>query len=204
MPVPNIHTAAGTGTGSSASDTKALPKAATPAVAPRDDLPMSDALSILKNPPGTFKGRKLGVLIGNGVDASLIDALKSAVDAAGGVMELIAPTVGGVEASDGTLLAAHHKVDGGPSVLFDAVAILPGEEGVLGLLKLPPARDFVADAYAHYKFVGFSEPAAKLFAKAGLPEDLDDGFFPLDAAGDAEAFIAACAELRFWDRPDGA
>jgi catalase len=183
---------------------KDLPKAATPAVTPRDDLPLSDALSILKNAPGTFEGRKLGVLIGNGVDAGVIDALKSAVDAAGGVMELIAPTVGGVEASDGTLLAAHHKVDGGPSVLFDAVAILPGDEGVLGLMKLPPARDFVADAYAHYKFVGFSEPAAKLFAKAGLPEDLDDGFLTLDSAADAEAFVAACAQLRFWDRADGA
>jgi catalase len=119
-------------------------------------------------------------------------------------MELIAPTVSGVEASDGTRLAAHHKVDGGPSVLFDAVAVLPGDEGVLGLLKLPPARDFVADAYAHYKFVGFSEPARKLFAKAGLPDDLDDGFFALAKPADAKAFIAACADLRFWDRPDGA
>ncbi|MDC9824237.1 catalase [Devosia sp. ZB163] len=183
---------------------RALPKAATPMVEPRDDLPTSDALSILKNAPGTFKGRKLGVLITDGVDASLIDALKQAVDAEGAVMELVAPTVGGVEASDGTLIAAHHKIDGGPSVVFDAVAILAGEEGALGLLKLPPARDFVADAYAHYKFVAFTEPAEKLFAKAGLPEDLDDGFFPLGNASDVKAFIAACRDLRFWDRADGA
>jgi catalase len=183
---------------------KELPAAATPAVTPRDDLAISDALSILKNAPGTFKGRKLGVLITDGVDADLLDALKAALDAEGAMMELVAPTVGGVTASDGTMLAAHHQVDGGPSVLFDAVAVLPGEEGILGLMKLPPARDFVSDAYAHYKFVGFSAPAAKLFSKVGLPEDLDEGFLTLDGADEVPAFVAALAQLRFWNRPDGA
>jgi catalase len=181
-----------------------LPKAATPAVAPRDDLPASDALSILKNPPGTFEGRKLGVLVADGVDGSLLDALQAAVASAGAKMELIAPTVNGTTASDGTVLVAHHKVDGAPSVLFDAVVILPGEEGVLGLAKLPPARDFVSDAYAHYKFVGFSAAAAKLFAKVGLPDDLDDGFLAIESTADIEPFLAACADLRFWERPDGA
>ena len=79
-----------------------------------------------------------------------------------------------------------------------------GDEGVLSLLKLPPARDFVADAYAHYKFVGFTQPAVKLFKKVGLPDDLDDGFIVLDDAADASPFIDACSQLRFWDRPDGA
>jgi catalase len=182
---------------------KQLPAAAPPAVTPRLDLPASDALSILKNPPATFKGRKLGVLITDGVDAALLDALQAAVTAAGGTMELIAPSVAGITAKDGTLLAAHHKIDGGPSVLFDAVAVLPGDEGVLSLLKLPAARDFVADAYAHYKFIGFAEAAKKLFAKVGLPDDLDDGFIDL-ATTDAAAFIETCTALRFWDRPDGA
>ncbi|KQU95185.1 catalase [Devosia sp. Root413D1] len=182
---------------------KALPAAASPAVTPRPDLPASDALSILKNPPATFKGRKLGVLITDGVDAALLDALQAAVTAAGGTMELIAPSVAGITAKDGTMLAAHHKIDGGPSVLFDAVAVLPGDEGVLSLLKLPAARDFVADAYAHYKFIGFVEAANKLFAKTGLPDDLDDGFTDL-ASTDAAAFIKTCTALRFWDRPDGA
>jgi catalase len=69
---------------------------------------------------------------------------------------------------------------------------------------LPPARDFVADAYAHYKFIGFSEPARKLFAKVGLPEDLDDGFVAITAETGASTFIQSCRALRFWDRPDGA
>jgi len=181
-----------------------LPAAAKPAVSPRNDLPLSDALSILKNPPDSFKGRKLGVLVTDGVDAKLLKALQDAVTSEGATLETIAPTIGGVTANDGTHVAAQHQVDGGPSVVFDAVAILASEEGVGSLLKSPPARDFAADAYAHYKFVGFSPPSAKLFAKVGLPEDLDEGFHSLAKPADVKAFIAACKRLRFWDRTDAA
>ncbi len=82
--------------------------------------------------------------------------------------------------------------------------ILASESGVAALLKLPPARDFVADAYAHYKFVGFTPAAAPLFAKAGLPDELDRGFVKLGKKADAQAFLSACRDLRFWDRVDGA
>ncbi|MGB3335836.1 MAG: catalase [Devosia sp.] len=183
---------------------KALPPAAPPARKPMMDLPPSDLLSILKNPPPSFAGRKIGALVTDGTDAPLLAALKGAVTAEGATLELIAPTVGGVTLSDGTLQPVHHMVDGGPSVLFDAVAVLSSDEGILSLLKLPPARDFVSDAYAHYKFIAFTEPATKLFAKVGLPEDLDDGFLALGPEDDAGRFVEMCRRLRFWDRPDGA
>ena len=180
-----------------------LPPAHKPAATPKMELPPSDPLSILKRPT-TFAGRKLGILVTEGADAGLVTALQEAALAIPAVVEIIAPTVGGVTLSDGSILTAHHKVDGGPSVLFDAVALVVGEEGALSLLKLPPARDFVADAYAHYKFIGFTEPAVKLMQKAGLPEGLDEAIVPLKRPADAKAFLKACAQLRFWDRPDGA
>ena len=181
-----------------------LPPAANPAVAPNRDLPPSDALSILKNGPESFKGRKLGILVTDGADAALLGELQNAAAAMGAVVELVAPTVGGVTLSDGKLMPAHHKIDGGPSVLFDAVVLLVAEEGVLGLTKLPPARDFVADAYAHYKFIGFTPAALKLITKVGISEELDDGFVTLERAADARTFLQTCSALRFWDRPDGA
>jgi catalase len=156
-----------------------LPEPATPAVPTRMDLPPSDALSILRNKPATFEGRKLGVLLTDGFDLDTLVALQASAKKEGTVVELIGPQVGGVEASDGSIAPVHHKIDGGPSVVFDAVVVLASEEGILSLLKLPPARDFVADAYAHYKFIAFTEPALKLFKKVGLPDDLDDGFFAL-------------------------
>ncbi len=67
-------------------------------------------------------------------------------------------------ASNGKRIPAQHAIDGGPSVVFDAVAIVASEGGIAALLKLPPARDFVADAFAHYKFIGFTAGAAVLIA----------------------------------------
>jgi catalase len=48
-------------------------KAAHPAVKTRQDLGTSKPLSILLNPPNTFEGRKLGVLVTEGVDSALLD-----------------------------------------------------------------------------------------------------------------------------------
>jgi catalase len=159
-----------------------LPPPAQAALPTRDDLAPSDALSILKNPPASFAGRKVGVLLSDGADAQLVAAVQAAVEAEGALVELVGPRVGGVELSDGSRLPVHHKIDGGPSVVFDAVALILADEGVLELTKLPAARDFVSDAYSHYKFIGFTEAALKLFQKVGLPDDLDDGFVPLDGS----------------------
>ena len=182
-----------------------LPKAAAAAAAPRTDLKPSDALSILKRGPSSFKGRKLGVLMTDGLNARLLSALEAVAKKEGAMVERVAPAVGGVKASDGSVLPAHHKIDGAPSVLFDAVAVLAGKDGATALANLPPARDFITDAYAHHKFIGFTPDAAPLLAKVGLaPAHLDKGFVELGRKEDAEALIAACRNLRFWDRPDGA
>jgi catalase len=44
------------------------------------DLPPSDALSIVKNGPTSFKGRKLGILLSDGADAGLFNGLVAALD----------------------------------------------------------------------------------------------------------------------------
>ena len=91
------------------------------------------------------------------------------------MLKLVAPMVGGIEASDGTWIEADEKVDGGPSVLFDAVVLLPSQEGADLLAKEPTARDFVADAFAHLKFIGYADQALPLLKKAGVFEDLRRG-----------------------------
>ncbi len=80
-----------------------LPTAAKPARPVVTDLKPSSALSIIANGPQRFEGRKLGILVTDGTDASVLAALKSAMQAAGAMVELVAPKVGGVTLSDGTL-----------------------------------------------------------------------------------------------------
>src|ERR1700722_4080703 len=107
----------------------------SPAKQPLMDLQASKALSIALNGPKTFAGRKIGVLVTDGTDGPLFEAIKAAGEAEGATLEVIAPTVGGVKASDGSLIEAQQKIGGGPSVLYDAVAVMPSEEGVTSLLK---------------------------------------------------------------------
>jgi catalase len=172
-------------------------QAARPTIA---DLPPSDALSIVKNGPQSFAGRKLGLLVTDGADATLVNALVSAAEDAGAICEIVAPKIAGAKLSDGTLLQAQQKIDCGPSVLFDAVAIIASEEGGKMLALDAPAKDFLTDAFAHCKFIGLSPETDPLLVKTGLAADLDDGCIPLKGKADAKAFIAALAPLRFWAR----
>jgi catalase len=173
----------------------------TPAAHAVLDLPASTPLSILANAPGTFEGRKLGVLATDDTDGGTLASIRAAVAAAGATMELIAPTIGGITTSDGKLHAAQQKIDGGPSVLYDAVAVIPSADGAAWLAAHSPALDFVRDAHAHCKFVAFTDSSAALFDAAGLADQFDDGYVRIDAKrASANAFLEACASLRFWDR----
>jgi hypothetical protein len=100
----------------------------------------SPALSILKNGPESFAGRKVGALVTDGVDSKLLQALQKALKKEGALLKLVAPEIGGVEASDGSWHEAAEKLEGGPSVLFDAVAILPSRDGAAQLAGRPGLR----------------------------------------------------------------
>lgn len=174
--------------------------AAKPAVETRTDLKPSKALSIVLNGPGTFAGRKVGALLTDGADAALLTALQKALDKEGATLEVVAPTVGGVELSDGTRMQAQQKIGGGPSVLYDAVVVLVSESGAKPLMKNASAMNFISDAFAHLKFIAYNAAALPLFQKAGIASDLDEGCMELKAAQGAAAFVAACRKLRVWER----
>ncbi len=166
------------------------------------DLVVSDALSMLKNPPASFAGRRLGVLVSDGVDAGALATLRSAARAEGMTVDLVAATRMGVTDSNGNDVEVAEKIDGGPSVLFDAIAILLTEAGAVALAAMPAAQDFVSDAHAHAKFVGYTDAALPLFAAAGLNDVAGiAGYSVLDGKKKgAAAFIATCRQVRAWDR----
>ena len=178
------------------------PAASDPARAPIRDLPASPALSILLNGPETFVGRKVGALVTAGSDAGVLGALKSALDAEGALLELVAPTVEGIIASDGSALLVTQKIDGGPSVLYDAVALLPSAEAVATLAQDATAKDFVSDAYAHCKFIGVVDTATPLLEAVGLSVDTDEGIISLGADGQSQLFVDRCRDLRIWAREE--
>ncbi|MFD0857897.1 catalase [Roseovarius aquimarinus] len=177
-----------------------LPEAATPARAPITDLPPSDALSILKNGPKSFAGRKLGLFISDGADADLVSALEKAFEAEGAMVAIVAPRIGGATLSDGSVKAADEKIDGGPSVLFDAVALVFSQEGGEALSANKPAMDFVSDAYAHAKVIGWTDAAQPLMKAVGASPDAGMAKLSEEGAGD---FVTLCRKLRHWERTLG-
>ncbi|MGO4136167.1 catalase [Rhizobium brockwellii] len=179
---------------------KSMPKPADAAMPTRQDLEPSPALSIIERGPKRFEGRKLGILVSDGTDAAIFKALLAEITEQKATFEVIAPKIGGVTLSDGNWIEAHQMIDGGPSVLYDAVALLPSAEGTGDLLKEATARDFVADAFVHCKFIGYVETALPLMQKTGIADSLDEGVIALGAAKDVTAFIKALGKLRVWGR----
>jgi catalase len=176
------------------------PEAATPARPPITDLPPSPALSIVANGPETFAGRKFGVLMTDGIDAALLETLRKVATSEGALVELIAPWIGGVLTSDGALIPAHQHVAGGPSVLYDAVAILASAEGAIALASDPAAKDFVTDAHAHGKFIAYDPAAMPLLEAAGVAGELDEGYVALEGRRAVTDFIERCRSVRYWER----
>lgn len=177
-----------------------LPAPAEAAMPTRQDLPVSDKLSILKNTLVSFKGRKMGVLMTDGYDADIYHHLENLLKGEGALCKVVAPHAGEIKSNKGDVLTVDEKIDGGPSVLFDAVMILPGIDSVETLLQIPNAITFVSDAFNHNKFIGYSESAMPLLAKAGIVEMLDEGCLQLDSGETAAEFITKCRNLRYWQR----
>lgn len=177
-----------------------LPKPADAAVAPRNDLEPSPALSIIENGPDSFAGRKVGVMVSAGADAAILKRLQKAIEKEGATMDVVAPKVGGIRADDGSWIEGRHMIDGGPSVLFDAVALVLSEEGAERLTGEAAARDFVADAFAHCKFIAFTSGAVALLHKAGVDPKADEGMIDLSDPKAVAGFVESCRKLRLWGR----
>ncbi|MFO1024878.1 MAG: catalase [Acetobacteraceae bacterium] len=176
-----------------------LPDAAPPARKPITGLKPSQALSILANPLPTLAGRKLGVLVSDGAPSELLEAVMDLARTEGLMVEVVAPKIGGITCSAGKRVPAQQKVNGGPSVLYDAVVVLLSDQGAQMLAKEATARDFVTDAWAHAKFIAFNAAAQPLFQAACVTPD-DDGCTELASPGDVTKFLQKCSAVRFWPR----
>jgi len=110
-------------------------------------------------------------------------------------LKVIAPKVEGAKGSDGEKIRADFQLAGGPSVLFDTIALALSEEGSALLSKEAAVVAFVHDAFAHLKVIGHTPGAQALLDKAGIMPDA--GVVALDKA---KAFLATASKGRIWDR----
>lgn len=170
-----------------------VPKA-SPSAAPVKDMELSPALRIIDGPraPTSIEGRTIAILVADGSDAGVVDKLTSQIGDAGGRPVIVAPRIGGAKMSDGSVLEADFQLAGGPSVLFDAVALVLSEKGCTQLLKDAAAVQFVMDAFGHLKAIGHTAEAQPLLDKAGVEPD--------DGVTDIGAKFIKVAATRIWAR----
>ena len=165
---------------------------------PPVDMKPSPALSLIAKAPKTLEGRKVGVLVTDGSDGALIQALKAAVEKAGAQLQVVAPKVAGAKMKGGAALAADHQLAGGPSIFFDAVVVAPSTTGAEALQADAAAVDWVRDAFGHLKVIGVVDAARPLLERAGVAPD--EGVVAIRGVKDVAAFITAAKNGRVWDR----
>ena len=110
--------------------------------------------------------------------------------------ELIAPAVGGITTSDGGNRRRPPERRRRPLGAVRAIGCSLGRRRrIAGGGSGRP--DFVTDAHAHAKFIGYGSDAEPLFAATGLSALADEGYLSLGARS-AAAFVEACRALRLW------
>jgi catalase len=171
-----------------------------PLVSPKKPGTMSPALSILKSNPLTFAGRKLGILVSSGTDDKILSAFKKQVLTQQATFEIIAPTIEGIISKNEKVILVNHILEGAPSALFDAVALLPSAQGLKKISHLPSLHSFLKDAFNHQKFIAYSKEAAPLMAEMGIDEKRDEGLICVGTVEKIKHFLSLCKALRHWGR----
>ena len=177
-------------------------------IAVRPEIERSSALSLMALPgEGGIRTRKIALLAADGVNDSLAVAVREALQAEGAVPMVVASRVGPLTGLSGTI-EAEGSLENAPSVLFDAVVLLDGEQAVETLLRDGRTREFLRDAYRHGKTILAFGTARRLLDRTGISatlpnESRDPGVLVVDAdawAGVASQFIAAVARHRHPER----
>ena len=169
-----------------------------PAAPTRTDVEPSPALSMHQTAPATIEGRTIGVLVADGVDGKLVNAIRDAIEDAGAKIEIVAPKIGGAKTKGGNTLDADHALAGAPSVVFDAVIVAPGDKGLAALKREAATTAWIHDAFAHLKVIGYIDTARPLLDRAGVEDD--DGVIQLDGDAAIERFVETAKQHRIWAR----
>ncbi len=169
----------------------------------------SAALSMIKGPASSIKGRKIAVLAADGF-ADFTDA-RDALVGEGAVVHIVGPALGMLEGEDGEELEAPKSVLHAASVEYDAVIVAGGDGSADALAGNAEAVHFVREAYKHCKTVGALGSGARVLEAAGVAGPAGKGraratpgagVVLADDGGRAfvKSFVDAMRMHRHWDR----
>jgi catalase len=137
------------GTADSTAETAVLAQAISETSA-SGGLQRTSGLSMEESPKNAIQGRKIAVLVSDGVMASQIESLKQNLLQKGAIAVIIAPHLGTIQGANGEEVTADRTFANSSSVLFDAVFV---PDGATKLVDQGDAKLFIDEAYKHGKVI---------------------------------------------------
>lgn len=166
-------------------------------------LKKSDALSMANTIKDSIKTRKVAILAADGVDENALSAVKKAIEAAGGSVNVIAPKLGFITSQNDEQIQADESFLGAASVLFDAVYVPGGANSVASIEAEPDAIHFLNEAFKHCKAIAADANAMQVLEATYFSKKIesDEGVILSDKPTELAAkFIDAIKQHRFWER----
>ncbi|MBC7934114.1 MAG: catalase [Rhizobacter sp.] len=175
-------------------------------------LQRSEPLSMANTIKDNIRTRKIALLACDGVNDKNLAAVKAAVEAAGGICEVIATKLGFISGmnSDKPIPVNKSLLTTG-SVLYDAVYVPGGINSTATLEADPDAIHFLNEAFKHCKAIAADADALQVLRATyfgrKLPESNDEETVLMEGVVVsnnittlATNFINAVKQHRFWDR----
>lgn len=168
-----------------------------------------------ENTTKTAKGRKVALLVADGVDDAQFTGLMQALSAMNVEAEVVSKLGGTIKSADGQEIEVHQTFLTTASVLFDAVYVPGGTKSVEALKVHGEALNFINEAYRHFKPIAASGEGVDLLMHSdlkGVDVSQSNGKMSSQLGvvvsrdvskikAFAKAFITAIEEHRYWKRP---
>ncbi len=180
------------------------------------EIEMSAMLSLFARPgDGSAIGKKIALLVCDGVDDVSLRATHQALIAAGAAPRFVGARLGKVQPESGDPIHVEVTTETAPSVLWDAVVLPGGAAAQASMAAMGHVKEFIKDQYRHCKPILVLGEAAALLEAAGIPLQLPDGSPDLGIIQEGEAkksskgkgsssavesFLAALLQHRYFER----
>ena len=113
----------------------------------------------------TIKGRRVAVLVADGVDADALYAVRKILEDGGAEIEIVASSMQDVKSTGNRMIKVHHRLHVLSPEPYDAVFI-PGGRSIELLCEDNHALMFIADAHRRSKVIATSGEAARVVYQA--------------------------------------
>lgn len=166
-------------------------------------LTSSAALSMQNTIKDSIQTRKIAILAADGVDEKALLAMKDAIEAEGGSVNVIAPRLGFITSLGDQQIKADESFLTAASVLFDAAYVPGGVNSVATIEAEPDAIHFLNEAFKHCKAIAADSGAMQVLEATYFSKKIenDEGVIVGDEPNSLAAeFIAAIKQHRFWER----